>query len=263
MERKIVVSISNDTEGISQYQAIKAIKDAGFENVFIQWYNKDWEISQSEQLRYAKELGLKVNSAHLGYDNINSIWSEDLEGDELIDYYRKDFDACISNGISLVYMHLTKSKLVGPISEIALLRAREIVAIAKEKWIRIAFENTRRQEYNDYILSNIQDEHVGICFDIGHCHSNSDGEFNFELYKDRFFDVHLHDNDKSSDQHLLPFDGTVDWEKGIRNLRSINYQGNVTMELCYRRPYLDMDPVDFYKKGLEIGHKLVAMLEKQ
>ena len=35
----------------------------------------------------------------------------------------------------------------------------------------------------------------------------------FNKFKNRIFAVHLHDND----QNLLPFDGTIDWNKTIKN----------------------------------------------
>lgn len=34
---------------------------------------------------------------------------------------------------------------------------------------------------------------------------------------DREIAVHLHDNDKSDDLHLIPFDGTLNWENTIKN----------------------------------------------
>ena len=37
-----------------------------------------------------------------------------------------------------------------------------------------------------------------------------DDEFPYEMFKNKIFAVHLHDNDKSDDVHLLPFDGTMD-----------------------------------------------------
>ena len=88
-----------------------------------------------------------------------------------------------------------------------------------------------------------------------------DDEFPYELCKDKIFAVHLHDNDKSDDLHLLPFEGTIDWESVITKLKQCNYQGPVTLELCYRNHYLNMSLEEFYKKGYEIGEKLSNMWE--
>ena len=51
------VVISNYNENVTLYETIDAIYNAGFRNVFIEWYNKDWEVPQEEQLRYAREKG--------------------------------------------------------------------------------------------------------------------------------------------------------------------------------------------------------------
>ncbi len=77
--REIAVAIQNDNEKVTPLQTIDAIKKAGFQNVFVQWYNKDWKIGQQEQLDYAKKLGLNIIFAHLGYQNINEIWKNTQE----------------------------------------------------------------------------------------------------------------------------------------------------------------------------------------
>lgn len=140
-------------------------------------------------------------------------------------------------------------------------RIKKIVEYAKELNVKIAFENTKMKGYLEYVLGNIKDNNVGICFDAGHYHAHFDDEFDFEFFKDRIFAVHLHDNDKSGDLHLLPFDGTIDWQKTITKLKDSNYEGLVTLELCYRYDYLDMPLVDFYRKGYDIGTKLAKMFE--
>ena len=68
----------------------RILKELGFKNVFVQWYDKEWEYSQEEQVRMCKELGLNIIFAHLGYQNINSIWEEGELGDNLVERYKKD-----------------------------------------------------------------------------------------------------------------------------------------------------------------------------
>ncbi|MDE5831175.1 MAG: hypothetical protein K2H53_06195, partial [Clostridia bacterium] len=87
--RDVAVAIQNDNEGVSVIETIHAIKNAGFRNVFVQWYDeKDWEYSQKEQVKLCKELGLNIIFAHLGYKNINAIWKEGIEGDNLVKRYK-------------------------------------------------------------------------------------------------------------------------------------------------------------------------------
>ena len=51
----VAVVVSNDNKNVTIYETINAIKNAGFKNVFIQWYNKDWNPSQEEQLEYIRK----------------------------------------------------------------------------------------------------------------------------------------------------------------------------------------------------------------
>lgn len=259
--RQIAVTIQNENEKVDIKQTINSINNAGFKNVFVQWYDEKWDYGQEEQVQLCKKLGFNIIFAHLGYQNINSIWEEGKEGDKLIQRYQEDIKNCKKNGIPMVVMHLTSKKEAPMYSEIGLNRIRKITQYAKELNIKVAFENTKIKGYLEYVLENIKDENVGICFDSGHYHVHFDDEFNFEFFKDRIFAVHLHDNDKSDDLHLLPFDGTIDWKQVIIKLKECNYNGPITMELCYRYDYLNMPLDDFYKKGYDTGIKLAEMFE--
>lgn len=261
--REIAVAIQNENKEVSIIETIKSIKNAGFKNVFVQWYDKDWEYSQEEQVKLCKELGFNIIFAHLGYQNINSIWEEGAEGEALIERYQKDIKHCKEHNIPMVVMHLTRKNIAPMYNEIGLNRIRKITEYAKELGIKVAFENTKIKGYLEYVLGNIKDDNVGICFDAGHYHVHFDDEFDFEFFKDRIFAVHLHDNDKSDDLHLLPFDGTIDWKDVMGKLKKYNYEGPITMELCYRYDYLKTSLDDFYKKGYDIGIKLAEIFENE
>lgn len=260
--RNIAVAIQNDNEKVTPVQTIEAIKKAGYQEVFIQWYDEDWEYTQQKQVDLCKQLGLNIIFAHLGYQNINEIWIEGEEGEKLVERYKNDIKECKDNGITMVIMHLTSGFEAPLYNEIGLKRIKEIVDYAKELEVKVAFENVKIKGYLEYVLKNIDNDNVGICYDAGHCHVHFDDEFPYELFKDKIFAVHLHDNDKTDDLHLLPFDGTIDWEYVIRKLKQCNYQGPITLELCYRYHYLDMSLEEFYKKGYEIGEKLNNMWNK-
>lgn len=259
--RELAVVISNKNVNGDVKETIKAIKNAGFRNVFVQWYDRDWEVSQEEQVKLCKELGLNIIFAHLGYQNINSIWEEGIEGDNLVERYKKNIKDCKENGITMVIMHLTSKNEAPEYGEIGLNRLRKIVEYAKELNVKIAFENTKIKGYLEYVLKNIKDDNVGMCFDSGHYHVHFNDEFDFEPVKNRIFAVHLHDNDKSDDLHLIPFDGTIDWSKIVSILKESNYDGPITLELIYRYDYVKLGLEEFYKKGYDIGNKLLKMIE--
>lgn len=259
--REIAVAIQNENKKVSIKETIESIKRVGFKNVFVQWYDENWEMSQQEQIDLCKNLDLNIIFAHLGYQNINSIWEEGETGEALIERYKNDIKKCKENGIDIVIMHLTRGKNPPAYGELGLNRIKKIIEFAKELNVKVAFENTKVRGYLKYVLENIKDENVGLCFDSGHYHAYFDDEFDFEFFKDRIFAVHLHDNDKSDDLHLLPFDGTIDWINVIEELKESNYRGPVTLELCYRYDYLNEALDEFYKKGYDAGIKLAEIFE--
>ena len=63
--KELAVAIQNENEKVSIIETIKSIKNAGFKNVFVQWFDENWEHNQEEQVKLCKELGLNIIFAHL------------------------------------------------------------------------------------------------------------------------------------------------------------------------------------------------------
>ncbi|MBR0385883.1 MAG: sugar phosphate isomerase/epimerase [Erysipelotrichaceae bacterium] len=258
--QELAVTISYDNKNDSVYDTIDAIKKAGFRKVFLQWYDKDWEVSQQQQCNYARQQGLEIIFAHLGYQSINDLWLEGETGDGFIERFCRDIDDCAANGIPMVMMHLCSKSVAPEPNEIGLERLRKIVAHAVEKNIKIAFENTKIPGYQEYVLSRIPE--AGNCYDAGHCHAHFNDEYDFAQFKDRFYCVHLHDNHGESDEHLLPGDGTIDWPKVMAELKHNGYAGPITLEIVYHGPYTDMTLDEFYQEGFRRGQWLQKLYEE-
>jgi sugar phosphate isomerase/epimerase len=86
---------------------------------------------------------------------------------------------------------------------------------AKERGVSLLLENApgeintpeRVVEFLDYThLSN-----MGICFDAGHAHLAGNVSEAFGIVRERIASVHLHDNRGEKDDHLMPFEGSIDW----------------------------------------------------
>lgn len=92
--RELAVAIQNENKNVNAIETIYSIKKAGFKNVFVQWYDENWEIPQQKQVDLCKELGFNIVFAHLGYQNINSIWEEGKEGDDLVERYKTNIRDC-------------------------------------------------------------------------------------------------------------------------------------------------------------------------
>lgn len=259
--RDIAVAVSIYNENITPIETIDVIKEAGFKNVFIYWFGENLECSKEEQLRYIKEQGLNIIFAHLGYEDINSIWENDKAGDLLVAKYLRDLDDCKKNNISMVVMHLSTPPRGEPYNEIGQERIRKIVDYAQGLGIKVAFENTKIGGYLEPLLANIKNNNAGLCYDSGHNHVATNDKIDLSTFKNRVIAVHLHDNDTSWDQHLLPFDGNVDWENNISQLINNGYNGPITLEIVYANQYTDIDPVEYYKRAYQVALKIATLFE--
>lgn len=104
--------------------------------------------------------------------------------------------------------------------EAAWERVRKAVDVlgarAEALGVALALENGM-QGYlasNDDLLSFVAEyDHpaVGICYDSGHAHIMEGAAVVLEALSPYVVTAHLHDNDGTSDQHLVPGQGTVDW----------------------------------------------------
>ena len=54
--------------------------------------------------------------------------------------------------------------------------------------------------------------HVRICYDSGHAHMAADAVSVLKTLTPLVVTAHLHDNDGTEDQHLIPGHGTIDWK---------------------------------------------------
>ena len=265
--RELAVVVNNRNKEINPKDMIDSIKKAGFNNIFLQWFNeKELVVSQEEQLEYARSIGMNIVFVHLGYKRINEIWDTVIEDDivnEVVDGYINDLKMCNKYGVDLVIMHLTSKFDAPEYNEKGLERLRRIIKVAEELGIKIAFENTKIRGYLEYVFTNIDSKNIGLCYDAGHCHAHFDDEFNYDFFKDRILAVHLHDNFGMHDEHLLPFDGTINWEDVMGKLKGANYNSYVTLEIAYRNDYLKMTMDEFYEEGYKRGNKLLEFIDKK
>lgn len=261
--RKLIQCVHNDNQNVSVEETIRAIKNAGFDGVFLQWYNKDLPFSQEQQLKLCKRLGLTIEFCHLGYSGINNFWHEGEDGENLINQYLKDLDKLSKYGVKMVCIHLTsKSEAYAP-NEIGLKRVKKIVEYAKTKNITVIFENVRIWGYLEYVFDNLNYDNMGICFDSGHYHCYFNDKFIWDKFKNKIFLLHLHNNDKTDDLHFLPFDenGTIDWKELVNNLKEANYNGSIILESCYKNHYLGQSLEDFYKESFKQAKELRRMFD--
>jgi sugar phosphate isomerase/epimerase len=90
---------------------------------------------------------------------------------------------------------------------------------AKARGVTIALENTTDELGSPSSLQHfIADTHLHdlkLCFDSGHAHLEDGVTASFDAMRDRIVTTHIHDNHGEKDEHLLPFEGTLDWDSAL------------------------------------------------
>jgi sugar phosphate isomerase/epimerase len=81
---------------------------------------------------------------------------------------------------------------------------------------------------------------AGVCLDVGHANLVGDAVDAIEACSGHIVTTHLHDNRGRRDDHLLPGQGTVDWEAAMMAFQKVGYDGAWMFELA---PAVDWQPV--------------------
>ena len=72
---------------------------------------------------------------------------------------------------------------------------------------------------------------VGICMDVGHAHLLGDTAEAIETASEYLVTTHIHDNRRQHDDHLVPFEGSINWAATIMELDKIGYDGVLMYEV--------------------------------
>jgi sugar phosphate isomerase/epimerase len=141
----------------------------------------------------------------------------------------------------------------------------ELKDYCREKGLRICVENLPdcpeiwQTEMFDRLFERYDRAFLGICFDTGHGNVSSRDCLHFaRRYTERLFITHIHDNHGSGDEHLIPFEGTFNWEGFAEILAKSPYQLPYLLEINMR----DQGEKVFFQKALEAGRKFHAMAER-
>ncbi|MGC1629859.1 MAG: sugar phosphate isomerase/epimerase [Candidatus Acidiferrales bacterium] len=96
---------------------------------------------------------------------------------------------------------------------------------AKARGVTISLENTPDELGAPASLQHfITETHLHdlkLCFDIGHAHVEDGVTTGFEAMRERLVTTHIHDNHGDKDEHLLPFDGTIEWDAALRAIAGL------------------------------------------
>jgi len=94
---------------------------------------------------------------------------------------------------------------------------------ARERGVSLLLENIPNELSTPArLLSFLEYTRLDLkfCFDTGHAHMGTGVDAAFMLLRSRTVSTHVHDNQREKDEHLLPYDGGIDWERTLRDFRA-------------------------------------------
>lgn len=174
-----------------------------------------------------------------------------------------------------VVIHPTKTPDRGQEREINLTMCRNMIPAALKYNVMICIENSLKrinknvvqaiwtdvEEINWYIdtlNAEAGKEVFGFCLDTGHSHIvGRDVEMLIEDLGSRLKVLHIHDNNGTEDEHLIPYTqnpgnkgmGQIGWDGVIKALRKMNYEGALSFE-CARG--VKLLPEGARREGMEL-----------
>jgi sugar phosphate isomerase/epimerase len=73
---------------------------------------------------------------------------------------------------------------------------------------------------------------AGICLDFGHAFLAGDVPDSIEAVAEHLVSTHVHDNRGRQDEHLVPFEGRINWDIALMTMQKVGYDGTYLMELA-------------------------------
>src|SRR6266481_5646385 len=220
---------------------LESIRRAGYERIELFANRPHFDFHNRSLLRsigrWFSENQLPAPSMHLPFiENVGpleKIWISVLEPERRLreaamDQMKRALELVDHVALSYVVMHLGNPKepfnLVAfdyAFSAIAQIRAFAGVDVMVENIPNEISTLERIEEFKK--VAGLED--IGVCYDTGHGHlqGNTGG---FEHART----THIHDNHGEKDEHLWPFEGTLDWPRLIEKLVIAKYEGPFIFE---------------------------------
>lgn len=232
MKEKFAIEVFT---GFAYSELIPMAKEAGFSGFF-----SGPHISMDrEQVLQCRELSQKYDmyfeTDHATLPGCESIWRREEEGDAYIDRLCLCVDNAAAAGVPLTIYHVQVDARMENDLDLGIRRLKRAVDYAVSKGVKVAIENTGTgcEPFLIETMRYFDAPEVGFCYDSGHEYAYTRDTDLLALFGDRLFCMHLHDNSGGGDEHLLPFDGGVPFDRIARHLARLNYQGWMTLELSY------------------------------
>lgn len=221
-------------------ERIRLIEEAGFDGIYLH--------SQYKPAEYIgllrKASSLEIESLHLPYKKlhegktvdsryVNVLWKDEDESRPYVADLIREIEFASRHGIGIVVMHLTGGEDPPPLNDNGIRSIEKILNVCEQHGIALCLENLRRLDYVDHVFARLTSDKLLFCFDSGHanCMTKNVESFPWEQYRHKLHYLHLNDNNGMADQHLIPFNGNIRWDRLLKEVFSYNNRLSLTLEV--------------------------------
>ena len=251
----------------SIFTVLEAIRASGFEAIEVCSFPKHLDYHNESDVRRAGEmmrtLGLRPLSFHAPFADWIDITSPDdgireAAVSELITACR----AAALIGAENIVLHPGPEREGRPPQEEFLQRMRHaavslnrVAAYCCGTGLQLLLENMLPHllfgQTSDmmYLLGGITDCTVGACLDTGHAHLSGDLGSVVHKLSGHLKMIHINDNHRDWDAHLLPGEGSIDWPWLISELHRYQFHGGLIIEMSARENETVADTLTRARRG--------------
>jgi sugar phosphate isomerase/epimerase len=229
-----------------------AIHDAGISKIELFCSGAHFDYASTEAVRelagWLQERGMELHSMHSPTQRdtagrhesgmpISISDGERVRRLDAVDEVKRAIDVAERIPFKYLVQHMGSSRQSSDPRFIdAAFNSLEHLAIfAKQRGVTIALENTPNELGAPLTLLNfVKETHLNdlrFCFDTGHANIEGGIAAAFEIMRERVVTTHVHDNDGQDDEHMLPFEGKIDWDATLQLFADAPHALPIVLEL--------------------------------
>lgn len=229
---------------------------------------------------WADSHNVKLWSLHLPFrptDKVNLAALEDSERKGAIEYYTDIIKKAAKIGIKIFVVHPNSNEPIeeGEIREKRIRHVKEclneLAENAAKEGAVIAVENLPRSciaRNSDELLCLLSaNDKLRVCYDTNHLMGQEASEF-IKAVGDKIITLHVSDYDFMNERHWLPGEGKNDWQKILKALKDVGYNGVWMYEVRFACPKTilrdrDLNCEDFVQNAKEVfENKEITVISK-
>lgn len=252
--------------GIPLKDQLSMIKAAGFTHISLgaslEHSGYLDPVRRAELKQRLSENGLQICSLHAPFSRDMDISAPDPKAAQTsLDTMKRCLDAAADLDAGIVVFHPYMERVADDPRRKDIL-TKQVIAMfdhIADRNIRLAAENLRVETLNEILIHSlniIRTPRYGLCYDSSHDNLTSQPMAILRRCGTRIITTHISDNRKVHDDHMLPFEGTYDWDHFTEAFSRIKFAGVFLLEVEMRESAFK-DPVEFLKQAYERGKNLL------